>query len=131
MNFGISGVYERDCLINTKLGIIDKYFIAVKSTYQVSPALRKMVRFSLDNLISDKRFAPADSVFGTFDLILCRNVLIYFSRELQKKVFCKLYTALDRGGWLILGSADSPDQFTQSRLITVDSMNRIFRKKEE
>ncbi|MDM8535337.1 protein-glutamate O-methyltransferase CheR [Desulfobacterales bacterium HSG17] len=126
----ISGNYKREGLQDTKLGIIDQYFIARENRYEVRPFIRKMVRFSRDDLTSDSRFAPADSVFGSFDLILCRNVVIYFSLELQKKVFKKLYTSLDRNGYLILGRADSPDRLTQSRLITMDSMSRIFLKPE-
>ncbi|QTA78632.1 Chemotaxis protein methyltransferase [Desulfonema limicola] len=126
----ISGIYKRESLENTKLGIIDKYFITRENRYEVRPFIRKMVRFSRDDLTSDARFAPADSVFGSFDLILCRNVVIYFSMDLQKKVFKKLYTSLDKNSYLILGRADSPDSLTQSRLAAMDRTNRIFLKPE-
>ncbi|OQY53729.1 MAG: hypothetical protein B6245_22420 [Desulfobacteraceae bacterium 4572_88] len=52
-----------------------------------------MIRFSRDDLTSD--------------LVLCRNVLIYFSPELQKRMFRKLYNSLSNGGFLILGDCES------------------------
>ena len=54
--------------------------------------------FLRDNLTSRHSLAPADSVFGSFDLVLCRNVLIYFSLDLQKRVQDKLYRSLNPGG---------------------------------
>ena len=51
---------------------MDQYFTPCDPHYQVRPLLAKMVRFSLDDLTSPKRSAPADSIFGTFDLVLYR-----------------------------------------------------------
>ena len=87
-----------------------------------------MVHFSRDDLTSRHSFAPADSVFGSFDLVLCRNVLIYFSLELQKWVQEKLYRALNPGGYLVLGLAESLPPETASRLTAVDRPHRIFQK---
>lgn len=122
------GIYRRKSLKNTKLNIFDRYFIAKDKVYEVSPFIREIVRFSYDDLSSKERIAPADSIFGDFDLILCRNLLIYFSREHQKRIFDKLYKTLNKGGFLILGESESPDLDTERRLITIDSRNRIYQK---
>ncbi|QTA87227.1 CheR family methyltransferase [Desulfonema magnum] len=123
-----AGRYPRESLKNTKVGILDKYFTVKDNVYEIRPVIRKMVRFSHDDLTSKDRIAPADSVFGAFDLILCRNVIIYFSSELQKRVLHKLYNALARGGFLILGNSESLDPETERRLIFTDSRNCIFQK---
>ena len=123
------GIYKRDALENTKIGIFDRYFSSDgNGRYRISPFIKNMVRFSQDDLASKERFAPADSVFGSFDLILCRNVLIYFSSKLQKRVIDKLYKALDDKGFLVIGDSESLFTLTEEKLTELDSRNRIFQK---
>ncbi len=124
------GMYPRESFKNTKLSIFDKYFISRDDVYCVNPSIREMVRFSQDSLTSKERFAPAESVFGTFDLVLCRNVLIYFSSKFQKRIIEKLYKSLNKGGFLILGDSEYFDEETERRLISIDFRNRIFQKPE-
>ncbi len=101
------GVYPRESFENTKLGILGEHFTAVGEGYRIRTFIRKMVWFSQDDLTSPHRFAPKHSIFGTFDLVFCRNVLIYFSLELQDRVLDKLFKSLDKGGYLILGESES------------------------
>jgi chemotaxis protein methyltransferase CheR len=85
--------------------------------------LKKNVLFSVHNLVTD-------SCFGEMDLIVCRNVLIYFSRELQNRVFGLFLDSLRPGGLLCLGSKESirfsehSDQFED-----FDKKQKIYRKK--
>ncbi len=120
--------YEQASLEHTKLGIIDRYFKLRGGSYCLRSDVRKMVRFSYDDVVSTDRFAPAESVFGGFDLVLCRNVLIYFGPELQDKVISKLHKSLAQGGYLILGATESVSNAFVSRLVPFDKRNRIFRK---
>jgi chemotaxis protein methyltransferase CheR len=64
--------------------------------------LREVVRFSRLNLYCDD-FTP----LGTFDLVFCRNVLIYFSAETRRRVVDKILQQLSPDGWLFLGHAES------------------------
>ncbi len=123
-----SGVYSRDRLENVKLGVLDKYFFARDDHYEVRPFLRKMVRFSLDDLTSQELAAPAESIFGGFDLVFCRNVLIYFSIPVQTRVINRLSQCLMQGGYLILGDSESIPAEMESKLQTIDRKNRIFHK---
>ena len=122
------GTYPRESFENTKLGILDEYFAPDDRGYRIRPFLRKMVWFSRDDLASPHGIAPRESVFGTFDLVLCRNVLIYFAMELQDRVLDKLLRSLDKGGYLILGESESINRELQSRLAEVDGKNRIYLK---
>ena len=63
-------------------------------------ALREKIIFSTHNLVSDKGF-------NQFDLILCRNVLIYFNKQLQNNVVQTFYDSLNPGGFLALGSKET------------------------
>jgi len=122
------GIYPRDRLEHTRLGIVDRYFIASAAGYEVQPFIRRMVWFSRHDLASSRRLAPAESVFGTFDLILCRNVLIYFDRDLQARVIEKLTRTLARGGWLVLGESETLPEPRNYRLTAFDRRNRIYQK---
>jgi chemotaxis methyl-accepting protein methylase len=123
-----TGRYRRESLETTQLGVLDRFFRPAAEGFEVIPEIRRMVHFSRDDLTSRQSLAPADSVFGSFDLVLCRNVLIYFSLDLQKRVQDKLYGALAPGGYLVLGMSESLPPGTASRLIAFDRPQRIFHK---
>jgi chemotaxis protein methyltransferase CheR len=80
--------------------LLRRYFRADGDHHVVSPVLRKLVELGRRNLTRDE--AP-----GRFDLILCRNVLIYFPPETTARVIAALEGALHEDGMLLLGSADT------------------------
>lgn len=83
-----------------ELGDVDRYFErGERSTFRVRDRLRKGVRFERHNLLD----APPRS---DWDIILCRNVLIYLSRERARTVIEKLGDALVAGGHLLLGASE-------------------------
>ncbi len=76
------------------------YFCADDHLVMMSEMLKRNIVFSDHNLVSD-------AVFGEMDLIVCRNVLIYFDQELQTRVLQLLRSSLRPGGFLCLGSSES------------------------
>lgn len=68
--------------------------------WQIRPQIKSMVEFRELNLLD--RY-----MLGKFDIILCRNVLIYFSADLKKDILTRLHGALNPGGYLILGASES------------------------
>lgn len=74
--------------------------------WQVNSNIRKRVRFRAMNLQDSYR------ALGKFDVIFCRNVLIYFSPELKIAVLTKLHAALNPGGYLLLGASESTSDVT-------------------
>ena len=125
----VAGTYPRERFKSTKLGILDEYFVPSRTGFEVRSFVRRMVRFSVHDLISPASAAPTDSVFGSFDLVCCRNVLIYFSRAVQRRVIGNLSKSLDSGGYLVLGESESRLGESESTLETVDPMNQVFRKR--
>jgi len=86
--------------------------------------LREKIVFSQHNLVSD-------GVFNEFQLICCRNVLIYFNRVLQSRVLGLFYNSLAPLGYLALGTKESLlFSDVKERFETVDSVAKIFRRKE-
>lgn len=73
----------------------------------VDPALRRMVRFGRLNLASDP-YPCAETGTSAMDLVLCRNVLIYFEPARVRAVLARLGAALAQDGWLLTGSAELP-----------------------
>jgi chemotaxis methyl-accepting protein methylase len=125
-----AGVYPRESFESTKLGILDRYFIARENApaYEVRSFIKDMVFFSIDDCTSSRHIAPANSVFGTFDMVLCRNVLVYFSPELQKIVLNKITKTITPGGYLILGECEYLTEEIEGEFLTLDSRNKIFQK---
>jgi len=88
----------------------------------VDSRLRKNIVFTEHDLV-------IDHVFGEMQLIFCRNVLIYFTRELQNKVIGLFTESLDFGGYLCLGIKESLDFFDGRKMFTaVDADHRLFQK---
>ena len=63
-----------------------------------------------------------------FDLIVCRNVLIYFNRELQPLLFEKFFKALRPGGYLVLGRTESLPLNFRKKFQTINTTHRVFKK---
>ena len=77
-----------------------RYFEKLGDRYAVKKALKELVHFDFHNLKAE--FLP-----GHNDVILCRNVMIYFDAAEQKRLVAKLYHCLNRQGYLLLGHAES------------------------
>jgi len=73
-----------------------KYFSQAGETWQIAPEIRAMVQFRPLNLLNDF------SSLGTFDLVFCRNVLIYFDQETKIGVFNRLVKQMPADGFLML-----------------------------
>jgi chemotaxis protein methyltransferase CheR len=78
-----------------------RWFEEGANGWRAAEALRKSVRFQVHNLLE-----PAPHP-GRFDLILCRNVLLYLNENTRKKAFDRLSTALAPDGWLMLGAGET------------------------
>lgn len=78
----------------------DKYFTQRDKIWVIDDVIRKMVRFENFNLLDRM------SHFGMFDVIFCRNVLIYFNEETKKKILKNITAQLVEGGYLFLGTAE-------------------------
>ena len=101
---------------------IDKFFVKQNSLYQVSKQLREMCIFSQHSLINDPPFSR-------LNLISCRNLLIYFDTELQKKLIPLFHYALNREGYLFLGSSENLTGYSEL-FRNVDKPHRLFQKKQ-
>lgn len=101
----------------------DRYFITAGAGSRVRPFIRKLVTFQAHNLVSDPPYCD-------LDLVVCRNVLIYFTPPLQTRVLKGFHQGLKRGGFLFLGKAETPTAETKGLFRCVDRKARLYRKGE-
>lgn len=122
------GVYSFEQIENVKYGILKKYFIKQNEFFRLSPEIKKMVNFSLYDIFDKRSCAPPESVFANFDMILCRNLLIYYNTEYQDLIFDKLYRSLAQNGYLILGEVERPPTKYQQYFKEVCECCYIYQK---
>lgn len=99
------GIYPENVISDISPERISKYFKKIEGKYQVSEKIRRMVVFATQNIIKDPPFSK-------LDLILCRNMLIYFKPETQKKILSMFYFSLRSSGFLFLGSSESIGEYS-------------------
>ncbi|MQA42431.1 CheR family methyltransferase [Rugamonas aquatica] len=101
-----SGVYGRNAFRSQDLGFRDRHFTSDGSSddYSISDALRKQVRFKQGNLLELDLGART----GYYDVIFCRNLLIYFDKPTTKAAITRLETLLSEDGLLFAGYAEVP-----------------------
>ena len=97
------GVYRDYSIRNMPKYYLEKYFTAEDGRYAVRDDVRRFVRFDHLNLYDQARMRQ----MGSFDIIFCCNVLIYFDTPSKVQVVSNLYDALNRGGYLFIGYAES------------------------
>jgi chemotaxis protein methyltransferase CheR len=109
-----SGIYTQ-FEVQRGLGINQtiRWFEEVENGWRVVEPLRKPVRFQVHNLLEQPPHP------GTFDIILCRNVLLYLSAEKRTLAFERLASALAPDGWLMLGAGETV--IGQTRKLTSDT----------
>lgn len=105
------GVYGEWSFREVPTDIRDIYFTKTRGNkLALLPRIKKMVDFSYLNLVEDS-YPSLLTATNAMDLILCRNVLMYFRADLAEAVLRKFQASLKDGGWLILGPAEGPLTF--------------------
>lgn len=100
--------------------LIERYFCGRPRT--VRPEVRQLVRFRRHDLI---REAPPDP---PYDLIMCRNVVIYFDRPTQEGLYARFAEALTPGGYLVLGKVETLLGEVRGRFALEDARERVYRR---
>jgi len=100
---------------------LDQYFNIYHNMAEVKKEIKEKVMFFVHNL-------EKDSVFNEFDIIECKNVLIYFNDDLQEHVFQLFYDSLKFGGYLFLGPSESLPKSYESRFKVCDKSFKTYKK---
>jgi len=105
-------------------GALAKFFIESEEDYQVKDSIKEMVEFRRINLYDDF-FAE----LSPLDIVVCRNVLIYFDKPVSQKIITSFYNVLKPGGYLFLGHSESLSMFDH-HFQTIYTENLFYYKKE-
>ena len=116
------GIYSSTILKSVSAERLEKHFIKEGEFYRVKTAIRKMIIFAQHDLIKNPPYC-------NMNFISCRNMLIYMTPVLQKKIFLMLLFGLKTDGYLFLGSSENPLPIMQS-LATENKKWKIYRNIE-
>jgi chemotaxis protein methyltransferase CheR len=114
--------YSRDALADVPAHLVPRYFEDAGSECRVVERVRARVCVRDSDLCTDP--PPGRN----YQLILCRNVVIYFSRDTQERVFKQFAEALAPGGFLVLGKVETLFGAARDRLTLVNPRERIYRR---
>ncbi len=115
------GEYQEKQLQGVNRLMIDNYFTKEGSTYRVKDHVKQLIHFEEFDLMK-----PA--AHTGLDLILCRNVMIYFSREGQQQVHMHFYNALRDGGYFVSGKAEILSGEPAEKFVSIDVKTRVYQK---
>ncbi|MBI4610391.1 MAG: tetratricopeptide repeat protein [Candidatus Rokubacteria bacterium] len=123
------GLYREWSFRETPQWIRDRYFHRRgPETFEVDPRIRRVVTFAPLNLAEDG-YPTVVTNTSAMDLILCRNVLMYFTRDAQRAVVARLQRALAIGGWLVVSPAEASAELFRP-LLPVNFPGAILYRKE-
>lgn len=121
------GIYRTDALEELPASLAERYLepamIDGATRYRVCASLRERVRFTLQDITATQDAAAAAT---RYDLVCCRNVLIYLERSTQERVLRALVGTLRAGGYLCLGEAEWPPPAVAGSLRAFERGTRVF-----
>ena len=115
-----AGTFEEGDFADTPSALRQRYF-APTAPFTIVPDVRQLVRFERRDLLAE---TPPS---GQHHLIVCRNVLIYFDRDTQERLFEKFHSALAPDGYLVLGKVETLLGEARNRFVAVEGRERVFR----
>jgi two-component system CheB/CheR fusion protein len=116
-----AGIYPDSVAGDVSSDRLRRFFRKIDGSYQISKNIRDMVVFAKQDLAKDPPFSK-------LDMISCRNVMIYMSQVLQKRILPLFHYALNSGGILFLGSSETIGSFNDL-FVPIDKKNKIYTKK--
>ena len=115
------GEYQQRQLSTLDQNLIDHFFTKEESCYRVKDFVKQLVSFNQFDLMKPTTH------YG-LDLILCRNVMIYFSKEGQQQIHMSFYNALRDGGYFITGKSEILSGEPAQKFLPLDYQTRLYQK---
>ena len=116
-----AGVYPKSIAMDVSSDRLRRFFREVDNGYQITKSIRDMVVFAKQDLAKDPPFSK-------LDVISCRNVMIYMSQVLQKRILPLFHYALNPGGVLFLGSSETVGGFGDL-FVPLDKKHKLYTKR--
>jgi len=119
-----SGIYESNKVSGIRKDLLNRYFEEHGNEYRIKPFVKEHVKFSYLDLTSD-----CVQNLATYELILCRNVTIFFTMDVKRSLFMKFCQMLRKDGYLITGKNEAITGKVVDYLENVNLSERIYKKK--
>lgn len=116
-----SGEYNKRMVQCIDEKLVSKYFECEGDIYRVKPFVKKLIQFEEADLMTIPRHRH-------LDLILCRNVMIYFSKEIQQKIHLNFYDSLKTEGYLITGKTEFVGGEAADKFVGINPQCRVYKK---
>lgn len=123
------GVYSNWSFRSVHAGLKNQYFQSYRHGWSIDSKIQDLVKFQSKNLVYDEYPQP-DSEIHDFDLILCRNVFIYFSAQVIGRVLKKFFQALTPDGYLLTGHTELQGQNLQQFETISFPESVVYRRKQ-
>lgn len=120
-----AGIFRATAFHEMDSTLRERYFTPKGQDYEICQELREMVKFELRDVLTGE---PA-SLAGKFDLVSCRNLLIYMKSDLQERLVKKFCHALLPQGLLFIGQAESLGLLGNSLFVALDHYHRLYRRR--
>jgi chemotaxis protein methyltransferase CheR len=105
LNHAKNGIYTENSFREVHDDFKKRYFVKSKGKFKIKKQYKEMVTFEPFNLITQNGFPKH---YSNFDMIFCRNVLMYFSPEIAQNIMGSLFNALNDDGYMLLGHTEGP-----------------------
>jgi chemotaxis protein methyltransferase CheR len=116
-----NGTYTDIEMKDVRPAFLKKYFTKDGNKYTISDELKKITQFKKQDLISGPKMSGFDAVF-------CRNVTIYFQKELQEQLYLDFYNALGKDGFFVMGKTETLIGPSKDKFKPYNSKERIYQK---
>jgi len=115
------GVYSEAEMKDVRPAFLKRYFVLQGNQYHVIDELKKMTHFKSHDMISGLKMSG-------FDIIFCRNVTIYFEKELQETLYMDFYNGLNENGFFVMGKTETLLGPSKDRFKPFNAKERIYCK---
>lgn len=119
-----SGVYTEHSFTEVNSEEIEKYFIKSGSSFVLRDDYKRNVEFKIMDIKESEKLL----LLGKFDMIVCRNILIYFSKDFQESILSDFHRILKTNGYLVLGKVEIITGPVKEMYETINRKERIFKK---
>lgn len=116
-----AGVYDTARLREVPPAVLEHYFEAENGSYRLMDRVRERVDFKPHNIMTD-------TIYPAADLVLCRNVMIYFTREEQERILARFAAAIPQHGALVLGRSETITGDSRRCFKSEFPVERIYRR---
>jgi len=124
----LDACYSYEKMKNIKLELLNNYFDQQNGVYKLKDDIINIVNFSIYDMLDPRNYVPPESIYGNFDIVFCKNVMIYYQKKYQKIIFKKLYRSITGHGFLVMDKSEAPNPDFNRQFKKVNKYCSIYEK---